>query len=49
MPPKNGAGDLVAVEEVDLRLATMDAPILEPLELLRLAGARIVVLVVGGK
>lgn len=49
MPPRKGAGDFVVVVVVGLRIATMDAPMLDPLELLRLAGARTVVFVVGGR
>lgn len=48
--PRNDGGDLiVTVVEVGFRIAPMDAPMLDPLELLRLAGARIVVLFVGGR
>lgn len=50
IPPRKGAGDfVVVVVVVGLRIATIDAPMLEPLELLRLAGALDVVLVVGGR
>lgn len=48
MPPRKGAGDLVMAVGVGLRMATTDAPMLDPLELLRLAGARVVVLLVDG-
>lgn len=49
IPPRKGAGDLVMVAVVGLRIATIDVPMLDPLELLRLAGARFVVLAVGGR